>query len=174
MLDPTPTNDLDARRNTLTQFLNPETSANERQSLRRRTKTSAHKLAYEQDYVDGLGTDQPEKFIRHTLAALYLTGGFTSRESAQLILAELRDFAVENQIDFDRLYLEISSLPGARRTKQLQRAFLLGNILLFVALIIGTVIIQRYLSDGVQIALQVGLLIGVVAGQLVLLYRRLA
>ena len=156
-----------------TRFLDPAATADERQALRRATSTPAFKQAYEQHYVDGAGMDQPQVFIRHTLAALYLTSGFTSRESAQQILAELRDFAGQEQVDFDAIYTEVRSLPGARRSRSTRRRFVLVNIGLFVVLILGTITIHNMTVPPLQTLLQLVLLAGVIAGQLLLLYRHL-
>ncbi len=160
--------------NATTRFLDPATTAEERQALRRASSTPENKMAYEQQYVDGEYMDQPQAFVRHTLAALFLTRGFTSRESAQQILAELRLFAADHQLDFDLMYQEVSELPGARRSGRNRRSFALMNIGLFAGLILGTIVIYNFTTPPLQIILQLGLLLGIVTAQLLLLYRRLA
>jgi hypothetical protein len=155
-------------------FLDPETTDDERRALRRAASTPERKFAYEQHYVDRADTDDPLIVIRHTLAALFMTTGFTNRESARQIVAELRELAEAHHLDFAALYEEVSMLPGARRSQRVRRLFALGNVGLFAALIIGTIIVHQVTTPPLQIVLQLALLVGVVAGQILLLYRHLS
>jgi hypothetical protein len=154
-------------------FLSDDCGNGERRQIRGRCKTEPLQAAYESLYFEGMGMDQPAAFIRRTLAALFMTGGFSHRETAQRILGELRVYAEHHGVDFDSHYATIRDLPGARRAQGSRRRFLLRNAGLFAALVTGLLLIQQA-PPSVQIPLQIGLFAGLMAAQMALLYRYLA
>jgi hypothetical protein len=153
-------------------FLAESMSAAERQQMRAACSTPAIKLAYENLYFDGTGMENPALFLQRILVALFMSGGFSSRETAQQISAELRIFAAHHGLDFDAQMEAIRSLPGARARRMGRRRFLVWNALVFILLLLILALLQN-LDSGWALLLQLGGLAAVIAAQLLLLYRYL-
>ena len=151
-------------------FLDRTTSVAERQAIRQAAGVPDVTLAFENLYFDGVGMNQPEAFVRQTIATLFMTGGFRDRDTAQQIVGELRVFADHHGVDFDRQHEMIRALPGVQRAPRRVRRFLLMNAALFVMLIVGTVVVQT-LPDPVRIGAQLVVLLAVIGTQMAVLYR---
>jgi hypothetical protein len=156
----------------LDRFLDPALTAAERQQMRAAASVPEVQVAYENRYFEGIGMDVPPTFVRQTLAALFLTRGFTGGEAAQRILDELRVYAEYHHIDLDAELEMIRNLPGARRGQR--GRFALINAALFGGLVVGTVLIQTMAPESLRMVLQIGLLAVVLAGQLLALHRHLS
>jgi hypothetical protein len=150
-------------------YVDAQTTAAERQQIRRLTRTPELRQSYETLYFDGVGMEQPDAFIRCSLAALWMTGGFTSRDSAQHILDELRLFADHHQVSFEAEWERIRALPGVRVSRARRLRFWLSHMVLIALLLTGTAALQAD-PQTPQPALQIGLLLSVIGAQMALLF----
>lgn len=148
-------------------YLADSTTADERQAMRKAAVPV--RQAYEDLYFDGVGMDEPEMFVRRTLAALYLTAGFGDPAVARQVMSELRTFAAHHGVDITAQMEHIRALPGSRPTNPKRLRFGLGIVGLFAALVVGTIAAQAA-SDPLRLILQIGMLLGVAGGQMALLY----
>ncbi len=64
-------------------YIADTTSAEDRRAVRAAVAGAAIQQAYEDLYFDGVGMDEPELFVRRTLAALYMTGGYGNPATAR-------------------------------------------------------------------------------------------
>lgn len=149
-------------------YLAESTTAEERRLMRDAASTPEVRLACENLYFDGVGMNDPPRFVRQTLAAASLTRGYSSPELARQIVGELRVYASHHGVDVDAELAAIRALPGAQRPRRNWRRFALLNGLLLLVLVLGTVIAQM---TPAPLVVQVIVLALVMAGQMWLLYR---
>jgi hypothetical protein len=143
------------------------TTAEQRQAIRKAAVPV--RQAYQDLYFDGVGMDEPEMFVRRTLAALYLTAGYGDPAVAKGVMGELRAFAAHHGVDISAQMERIRALPGSRPTNPKRLRFGLGIVALFAALVLGTLVVQA-VPEPLRLILQIVVLLGAAAGQMVLLY----
>lgn len=150
-------------------YIAETTTAAQRGAMRAAVASPELKAAYETLYFDGAGIEDPPHFVRHTLAALFLTGGYGDPETARRVADELRLFAAHHQVDYQAHLAAIRALPGVRPGRTRRLRFVLGMGALVAALIVGTLAVQ-FMPESWRIVLQIALLLGVMGGQMALLY----
>ena len=144
------------------------TTAEQRQAIRA-AMNPAVRQAYEDLYFEGVGMDEPELFVRRTLAALYLTGGYGNPTVAKQVMGELRTFAEHHNVDLAPQMEHLRSLPGSRPTNPKRLRFGIGNVTLFATLVLGTLAVQAA-PEPLRLILQIVILLGVAGAQMALLY----
>jgi hypothetical protein len=144
------------------------TTAEERQAIRAAVNPVVRQV-YEDMYFEGVGMDEPETFVRRTLAALYLTEGYGNPATASQVMRELRTFAAHHGVDLAAQVAHIRSLPGSRPTNPKRLRFGVGNIVLFATLVLGTLAVQAA-PEPLRLILQIVVLLAVAAAQMALLY----
>jgi hypothetical protein len=145
------------------------TLAEQRQAIRKAVTNPSLRQAYEDLYFDGVGMDEPEPFVRRTLAALYMTDGYGNPATARQVMSELRTFADHHHIDLAVQIERIRALPGSRPSNPKRLRFGIGNVALFVTLILGTLAVQGA-PETLRLILQIMVLLGVAGAQMALLY----
>ena len=149
-------------------FLSPSTTEEERQAIRTVAAEPDVTLAYENLYFEGEGMALPARFVRHMLAALVMTRGFSHPNTGKQILGELRVFGGHHGVDVTAELEAIRTLPGVRRSPRRWRRFLLVNLLLLSLLAMGTLIAQ--ISES-SLVFQTILLPLIIVAQLYVLFR---
>jgi len=144
------------------------TTAEQRQAIRAAINPAVRQ-AYEDLYFEGVGIDEPEGFVRRTLAVLYMTDGYGNPATAKQVMSELRTFAEHHGLDLAAQMEHLRSLPGSRPTNPKRLRFGIGNVALFAALVLGTLAVQAA-PEPLRLILQIAILLGVAGAQMALLY----
>jgi hypothetical protein len=148
-------------------YIAEATTAEQRQAIRKAVVPL--RQAYEDLYFDGVGMDEPETFVRRTLAALYLTVGYGDPAVAKGVMSELRTFAAHHGVDLAAQMERIRALPGSRPTNPKRRRFGISIVALFAVLVLGTLAVQAA-PEPLRLILQIAVLLGAAGGQMALLY----